>query len=36
MHYERVTRSMLAGRHGARWIVYLDENRDVMRIGQRP
>lgn len=36
MHYERVTRAMLAGHHRARWIVHLDEERNVTRIEQRP
>ncbi|MEZ5996526.1 MAG: hypothetical protein R3C25_12335 [Hyphomonadaceae bacterium] len=35
MHYERITRSMLAGRHKARWIVHLDEARRVPRIEER-
>jgi D-glycerate 3-kinase len=34
MHYERVTRSMLAGNHRADWLVHLDEQRSVMRIEQ--
>ena len=34
-HYERITRAMLAGGHGACWIVRLDENRRVLRIEQR-
>jgi D-glycerate 3-kinase len=32
MHYERVTRAMLAGHHCARWIVHLDEARNVVDI----
>jgi D-glycerate 3-kinase len=32
MHYERLTRSMLAGRHTARVIVHLDEAREVVRV----
>jgi D-glycerate 3-kinase len=36
MHYERITRAMLDGCHRAGWIVYLDENRNVTRIEQRP
>ncbi|HRO04970.1 MAG TPA: hypothetical protein PLS69_15325, partial [Terricaulis sp.] len=35
MHYERVTRAMLAGHHSARWIVHLNEARGVVRIEQR-
>lgn len=35
MHYERITRSMLAGNHSAKWIVHLDEARNVMRIEER-
>jgi D-glycerate 3-kinase len=35
MHYERLTRSMLAGGHRAGWIVHLDEARNVTRIEQR-
>lgn len=35
MHYERVTRAMLEGRHRARWIVHLDEARNVKRIEER-
>lgn len=35
MHYERVTRAMLAGHHGAGWIVHLDEARNVVRIEER-
>lgn len=35
MHYERVTRSMLAGNHSAKWIVHLDEARKVTRIEER-
>jgi D-glycerate 3-kinase len=35
MHYERVTRAMLAGHHRARWIVHLDEQRNVVRIEER-
>lgn len=35
MHYERITRSMLAGRHSAKWIVHLDEARKVSRIEER-
>jgi len=35
MHYERLTRAMLAGCHSAGWIVHLDEERNVTRIEQR-
>lgn len=35
MHYERVTRAMLAGRHRADWIVHLDAARNVTRIERR-
>ncbi|MGD9980908.1 MAG: kinase [Hyphomonadaceae bacterium] len=35
MHYERVTRSMLAGNHRAKWIVHLDDARNVTRIEER-
>jgi D-glycerate 3-kinase len=35
MHYERVTRAMLAGHHRARWVVHLDEARNVVRIEER-
>lgn len=35
MFYERITRSMLAGHHSAKWIVHLDEARKVMRIEER-
>jgi D-glycerate 3-kinase len=35
MHYERITRAMLAGGHRAGWIVRLDENRNVLGIEQR-
>lgn len=34
-HYERLTRAMLDGDHMARWIVHLDEARNVTRIEQR-
>ncbi|MES1158754.1 MAG: kinase [Terricaulis silvestris] len=34
-HYERITRAMLDGRHRARWIVQLDEARDVVGIEER-
>ncbi|MES1156833.1 MAG: kinase [Alphaproteobacteria bacterium] len=34
-HYERVTRSMLAGNLRADWIVRLDENRNVVSIEER-
>lgn len=32
MHYERITRAMLAGHHSAGWIVHLDEERNVVRV----
>ncbi|MCR6646416.1 MAG: kinase [Terricaulis sp.] len=35
MHYERVTRDMLAGHHGAHWIVRLDRARNVIGIEER-
>lgn len=35
MHYERLTRSMLAGFHRADWVVHLDDARNVVRIEQR-
>ncbi|MEJ0060599.1 MAG: kinase [Terricaulis sp.] len=35
MHYERITRAMLAGHHRAGWIVRLDENRNILGIEQR-
>ncbi len=35
MHYERVTRSMLAGFHRADWVAHLDDARNVVRIDQR-
>ncbi|MBN8608137.1 MAG: kinase [Caulobacterales bacterium] len=35
MHYERITRAMLAGHHMAGWIVHLDEKRNVVRVEQR-
>jgi D-glycerate 3-kinase len=35
MHYERVTRAMLAGQHCAHWIVHLDEARNVVRVQER-
>jgi D-glycerate 3-kinase len=35
MHYERITRAMLAGGHRAGWIVRLDENRNVLGIEKR-
>lgn len=35
MHYERITRSMMAGHHSAKWIVHLDEARNVTRIEER-
>jgi len=35
MHYERITRWMMAGHHSAKWIVHLDEARNVTRIEER-
>lgn len=35
MHYERITRSMLAGHHMAKWIVHLDEARNVVGVEER-
>jgi D-glycerate 3-kinase len=35
MHYERVTRDMLAGRRLAGWIAHLDEARNVVRVERR-
>lgn len=35
MHYERITRSMLDGHHTAKWIVHLDEARNVVRVEER-
>jgi D-glycerate 3-kinase len=35
MHYERITRAMLAGHHMAKWIVHLDEARNVVRVEER-
>jgi D-glycerate 3-kinase len=35
MHYERITRSMLAGKHRANVTVRLDENRKVLSIANR-
>ncbi|WP_395645498.1 kinase [Terricaulis sp.] len=35
MHYERLTRSMMAGHHMAKWIVHLDEARNIVRIEER-
>jgi D-glycerate 3-kinase len=35
MHYERVTRAMLEGRHSGKWIVHLDEKRNVVRVEER-
>ncbi|GAN00130.1 D-glycerate 3-kinase, plant type [alpha proteobacterium U9-1i] len=35
MHYERLTRSMLAGFHRAGWVVHLDEARNVVRLEER-
>ncbi len=35
MHYERVTRAMLAAGHSAKWIVHLDEARNVVRVEER-
>ncbi|MFN3463103.1 MAG: kinase [Terricaulis sp.] len=35
MHYERISRWMMAGHHSAKWIVHLDEARNVTRIEER-
>ncbi len=35
MHYERVTRDMLAGRHSVGWVAHLDEARNVVRVEER-
>lgn len=35
MHYERITRSMLEGRHRAQWTIYLDEARNVVKVERR-
>lgn len=35
MHYERITRAMLAGHHRARWVVQLDEQRNVVSVEKR-
>lgn len=35
MHYERVTRAMLAGHHSAGWVVHVDEARNVVRVEKR-
>jgi len=35
MHYERITRAMLDGYHSAKWIVHLDEARNVVRVEER-
>lgn len=35
MHYERITRAMLAGHHSAKWVVHLDEARKVVRVEER-
>ncbi|MBL8548011.1 MAG: hypothetical protein JNL81_16245 [Hyphomonadaceae bacterium] len=34
-HYERITRSMMAGHHRAKCIVHLDEARNVLRVEER-
>ncbi|HVY03298.1 MAG TPA: kinase [Caulobacterales bacterium] len=34
-HYERITRAMLDGRHRARWVVRLDEERNVVGVEDR-
>jgi D-glycerate 3-kinase len=36
MHYERITRAMLAGHHSAKWVVHLDEARKLLRVEERP
>ncbi|MBY0562764.1 MAG: hypothetical protein K2P58_01160 [Hyphomonadaceae bacterium] len=35
MHYERITRAMLDGHHRARWVVQLDEARNVVGVERR-
>jgi D-glycerate 3-kinase len=35
MHYERITRSMLAGNHIARCVAHLDEARNVVRVEEK-
>lgn len=35
MHYERITRAMMDGRHRAKWVVHLDEARNVRRVEER-
>lgn len=35
MHYERITRAMLAGHHNAKWVVHLDEARNPVRVEER-
>lgn len=35
-HYERITRSMMAGGHCAGWVAQLDEGRSVARIVEKP
>jgi D-glycerate 3-kinase len=35
MHYERITRSMLAGNHIAQWVAHLDDARNVVWVEQR-
>lgn len=31
-HYERITRAMIEGRHGASWVVRLDQNRSILGV----
>jgi D-glycerate 3-kinase len=35
MHYERITRSMLTGHHMAKWVLHLDDARNVTRVEER-
>jgi D-glycerate 3-kinase len=35
MHFERITRAMLDGHHSAKWIMHLDEARNLVRIEER-
>ncbi len=35
LHYERITRTMMAGRHSAKLVVHLDEARNVVRVERK-
>lgn len=35
LHYERITRAMMAGRHSAKLVVHLDEARNVVRVERK-